>query len=55
MRVELIALKNKNIWIEVFKDKAEQQKKISIFTIWMFKYKFNDQRFFAKYKARFCA
>ena len=55
MRVELADLRNKNTWMEVPRDEAEKENKSPIPTTWVFKYKFDDQGFLTKYKARLCA
>lgn len=55
MRVELTALRSKTTWAEVPKDEAEKEKRTPIPTTWVFKYKFDDQGFLIKYKARLCA
>ena len=50
MRIELDALKSKGTWSEVPFDGHT----VSIPTTWVFKYKFDDQEYLIKYKARLC-
>ena len=51
MRIELNALKSKSTWSEVFFDGHI----VFIPITWVFKYKFDDQGYLIKHKARLCA
>ena len=53
--VEIEKLKTMGTWIEVDYDHATTNGKKPIPTRWVFKYKFDDQGFFLKYRARLCA
>ncbi|SLM39797.1 Reverse transcriptase, RNA-dependent DNA polymerase [Lasallia pustulata] len=55
MAVEITALKSKGIWREVSHNHAVAAGKIPIPTRWVYKNKYDEQRFFVKYKARLCA
>ena len=55
MKVEIEALQKKNTWKKVLYDSATQANKTLIPTMWAFKYKFNNEGFFTKYKAHLCA
>ena len=50
MPVELKALKSKNTWFEI----SINRNIASIFIIWAYKYKFDDQDYLIKYKIRLC-
>ena len=50
MRVELKVLKSKNTWFEISINKNIT----SIFIIWTYIYKFDDQNYLIKYKTRLC-
>lgn len=53
--VEIKALKKKNTWLEVALDHASKAEKVAIPTTWVFRYKFDENRYLVKYKARLCA
>ena len=53
MRTEIMTLKSKGTWTEV--PYSSVQNISTIPTTWVFKYKFDDQGFLTKYKARLCA
>ena len=53
MEVEINALKAKNTWTEV-PSQSVSENIISVPTTWAFKYKFDDQGYLTKYKARLC-
>lgn len=53
--VEIKALQSKHTWDEVSYDEASKVKKIPIPTMWTFKYKFDNEGYLIKYKARLCA
>ena len=53
MRTELDALKSKSTWTEI--SYLSNKTMNTIPTTWVFKYKFDDQGFLIKYKARLCA
>lgn len=55
MKVEIKALQSKNTWKEVPYSSASLVNKTPIPTTWVFKYKFDNQGFLTKYKARLCA
>ena len=55
MKVEIEILQKKNTWKKVLYDSAIQANKTLIPTMWAFKYKFDNERFLTKYKARLCA
>ena len=52
---EITALQRKNTWTEVSYSHALKAGKTPIPTTWVFKYKFDDQGYLTKYKARLCA
>lgn len=52
---EITALQKKNTWTEVSYSHASKAGKTPIPTTWVFKYKFDDQGYLTKYKARLCA
>lgn len=54
VEVEITALQNKNTWTEVSLDHASKAGKTPIPTTWVFKYKFDEQGYLTKYKARLC-
>ena len=53
--IEIEKLKSMGTWLEVDYDHAITHNKKPIPTRWVFKYKFDDQGFLLKYRARFCA
>lgn len=53
--VEIKALQAKGTWREVPYEDASQANKTPIPTTWVFKYKFDNEGFLTKYKARLCA
>ena len=53
--IEIKALQDKTTWMEVSHDHAIKSGKKPIPTTWVFKYKFDDQGFLVKTKARMCA
>ena len=55
MQVEIKALKEKKTWREVSYDHAVKAGKKAIPTRWVYKYKFDQEGFLLKYKARLCA
>ena len=55
IQVEITALERKKTWMEVPLDHALKANKRPILTIWSFKYKFDDQGYLIKYRARLCA
>ena len=55
IQTEIHALEGMNTWKEVPPDQASNNGKTPIPTRWVFKYKFDDQGYFLKYRARLCA
>ena len=55
IQIEIDTLKGMNTWTKVFSNHATEQDKTLISTRWVFKYKFDDQGYFFKYRARLCA
>ena len=55
MDTEIKALLVKETWKEVPSDSASKIKKTAIPTTWVFKYKFDEQGYLTKYRARLCA
>lgn len=55
IQVEIKALESKHTWKEVPYEHAAKAGKTPIPTTWVFKYKFDDQGYLQKYKARLCA
>ena len=55
MLTEVNALKGKHTWKEVPYDEAAKEGKTPIPTMWVFKYKLDEQGYLVKYKARLCA
>lgn len=55
MTVEIAALWKKTTWKEVPYDSASKVNKKPIPTTWVFRYKFDNQGYLIKYKARLCA
>ena len=53
--IEIEKLKSMGTWLEVDYDHATTHNKKPIPTRWVFKYKFDDQGFLLKYRARLCA
>ena len=51
IQTEIHALEGMNTWTKVPPDHAIKQSKTPILTKWVFKYKFNNQRYFLKYHA----
>lgn len=52
---EIAALQAERIWTEVPFGNASEAEKTPIPTTWVFKYKFDDQGYLTKHKARLCA
>jgi hypothetical protein len=55
MQAEIDTLVAKNTWSEVLLGSASAAGKTPIPTTWEFKYKFDEEGYLAKYKARSCA
>ena len=55
IQTEIHILKGMNTWTEIPPDHAIKQNKMPIPTRWVFKYKFNNQGYFLKYRAQLCA
>ena len=54
VKMKINQLTTMKIWKKIFFNKKLSDK-ISISLTWVFKYKFDDQKYFIKYKARLCA
>lgn len=55
IEVEIAALRKKNTWSEISLDHALKARKVPLPTTWVFKYKFDENGYLAKYKACLCA
>lgn len=55
MRIEIDGLKRKNTWTEASFDDATKANKMPVPTMWVYKYKFDEQGWLLKFKAHFVA
>lgn len=54
IKTEIDALIKKKTWIQINADAAMKAERSTVFMTWAFKYKFDDQDYLTKFKARFC-